>query len=310
MTGNGSSVLVTGASGVIGTATVRVLEGAGYRVTAVSSVDGDLRDAAVAASIVQNAAPDAIVHLAARVGGLMGNAGSQGQMYLDNVLINTNVIEAARRAEVRKVVAMGSVAVYPDGIDLPMRESDIWQGAPHESEAGYAHAKRSMLAQLDAYRKQYGLEFAFAVCTNLFGPNDRYDEARGHVLPSLMSKFHRGVTKGEPVTVWGTGTATRDFLYSRDAADALRTLLEQGDGVYNVASGNHVTIKQLVDELIAVTGYAGEVTWDRTKPDGQASRGYDITKLAALGWAPQTPLPAALAETWEWYLANADNVRR
>ena len=140
-------------------------------------------------------------------------------------------------------------------------------------------------------------------------PNDRYDEARGHVLPSLMSKFHRGVTTGEPVTVWGTGTATRDFLYSRDAAEALKTLLEQGDGVYNVASGNHVTIKQLVDELVAVSGFTGEVTWDRSKPDGQAARGYDITKLAALGWAPRTTMPAALAETWEWYLANADHVR-
>jgi GDP-L-fucose synthase len=182
-------------------------------------------------------------------------------------------------------------------------------GAPHESEAGYAHAKRSMLAQLDAYRTQYGLEFAFAVSTNLFGPNDRYDEARGHVLPSLMSKFHRGVTLGQSVTVWGSGTATRDFLYSRDAAEALKTLLERGDGVYNVASGNHVTIKELVDELVAVTGFGGEVAWDRTKPDGQAARGYDITKLAALGWAPQTTLRDALAETWEWYRENAEHVR-
>ncbi len=308
MTGNGS-VLVTGASGVIGTATVRVLEDAGYSVTAVATADGDLRDADAATSLVRKVAPDVIVHLAARVGGLMGNAGSQGQMFLDNVRINTNVVEAARDAGVRKIVAMGSVAVYPDGIELPMRESDIWLGAPHESEAGYAHAKRSMLAHLDAYRAQYGLEFAFAVATNLYGPNDRYDEARGHVLPSLMSKFHRGVMTGDPVDVWGTGTATRDFLYSRDAAEALKTLLEQGDGVYNVASGNHVTIKQLVDELVAVTGYTGEVTWDRTKPDGQASRGYDITKLAALGWAPQTPLTAALTETWEWYRANAEHVR-
>ena len=308
MTGK-NGVLVTGASGVIGTATVRVLEDAGYAVTAVSSVDGDLRDADAATALIERVAPDAIVHLAARVGGLMGNAGSQGQMFLDNVRINTNVVEAARVANVRKIVAMGSVAVYPDGIELPMRESDIWFGAPHESEAGYAHAKRSMLAHLDAYRSQYGLQFAFAVSTNLYGPNDRYDEARGHVLPSLMSKFHRGVMNGEPVNVWGSGTATRDFLYSRDAAEALKTLLEQGDGVYNVASGNHVTIKQLVDELVAVSGYTGEVTWDRTKPDGQAARGYDITKLAALGWAPRTTMRVALAETWEWYRANADHVR-
>lgn len=304
------SVLVTGASGVIGRATIAALLAAEYEVRAVSSVDADLRDARATDQLVADLAPDAVIHLAGRVHGLMGNASAQGDMYLDNILINTHVVDAARKAGVKKIVAMGSVAVYGDSVQLPMREADLWQGAPHFSEIGYAQAKRSMLAHLEANRDQYGLEFAFAVSTNLFGTHDRFDEVHGHVLPSLMSKFHRGVTQNTGVTVWGTGTATRDFLYSVDAAQALLTLLASGEGVYNVASGHHVTIRELATEIAQVTKFKGEVEWDRSKPDGQAARAYDITRLASLGWAPQIPLKVALAETYDWYSRNVDRVRR
>lgn len=304
------SVLVTGASGVIGRATTAALLAAGYEVRAVSSLDGDLRDARAANELIAAVAPDAIIHLAGRVHGLMGNASAQGDMYLDNILINTHVVEAARKAGVQKIVAMGSVAVYGDSIQLPMREADLWQGAPHASEIGYAQAKRSMLAHLEANRDQYGLEFAFAVSTNLFGPHDRFDELRGHVLPSLISKFQRAVSENSPVTVWGTGTATRDFLYSVDAAEALVTLLASGDGVYNVASGHHVTIRELATEIAQVAKFTGEIMWDRSKPDGQAARAYDITRLASLGWAPQVPLSTALAETYDWYCSHVNQVRR
>lgn len=303
-------VLVTGASGVIGRATITALAAAGYTVHAVSSEEADLRDARAAETLIREISPDAVIHLAGRVRGLMGNVSSQGDMYLDNILINTHVVDAARKAGVKKVVAMGSVAVYGDSIQLPMREADLWQGAPHPSEVGYAQAKRSMLAHLEANRDQYGVDFAFAVSTNLFGPFDRFDEVRGHVLPSLMSKFHRGAKEGSDVTVWGTGMATRDFLYSVDAAQALLTLLESGTGVYNVASGHHVTIRELVHEIAKVAGFNGDISWDRTKPDGQAARAYDITRLASLGWAPKVPLTTALAETYEWYSNNVDHVRR
>jgi len=301
---------VTGATGVIGTATLSVLREEGYNVRGLSSGDADLRDFQAALAVMEAVRPDAVIHLAARVHGLMGNVRAQGEMFRDNTLINMNVIEAARVAGVRKIVAMGSVATYPDGVPLPMRESDMWAGAPHGSEAGYAHAKRAMLAQLEAYQDQYGLEFAVAVSTNLFGPHDRFDEVRGHVLPSLISKFHRGVTTGEPVSVWGSGEATRDFLFSFDAARALRVLLEGGDGLYNVASGSHITIKEVALEIARAANFTGEIQWDRTKPDGQPARAYDITRIAALGWAPQVPLQSALKETFEWYRANLDRVRR
>lgn len=305
-----SPVLVTGATGVIGAATCTLLRASGYEVAAVSSCDADLRSFDASLALFDQIAPATVIHLAGRVAGIMGNLDAQGTMYLDNLLINTNVVEAARRSGVRKIVAMGSVSIYPDGIQLPMKEKDLWAGAPHKSEAGYGHAKRSMLAQLETYQDQYGLEYAFAICTNLFGPNDRFDEVGGHVVPSLLSKFHRGVTEGGPVLVWGTGRATRDFLYSTDAARALMTLLEAGNGVYNVASGSHVSVRELVGDIIGVSGYTGEVEWDETKPDGQAARSYDITRLTSLGWLPLVDLNTALAETYAWYAHHVASARR
>jgi GDP-L-fucose synthase len=303
-------VLVTGASGVIGSAVGTDLRSHGYEVTTVSSRDSDFTDAEQANELLLTVKPDAVIHLAARVHGLMGNLRSQGAIYYDNILINTKLIEAARLAGVRKIVAMGSVSMYPGGVALPMVESDVWSGAPHGSEYGYASAKRSMLAQLQAYHDQYGLDYAFALSTNLFGPNDRFDEENGHVLPSLISKFHRGATTGEPVVVWGTGSATRDFLHSSDAAAALRTLLEQGHGVYNVASGNHVSISDTVGRLAEISGYTKEIAWDRTMSDGQNQRAYDITRIRDLGWAPALDFDDALRATYEWYAENSEIVRR
>jgi GDP-L-fucose synthase len=305
-----TKVLVTGSSGVIGTATVAHLASLGYEVVAATSTDADLRDEPTARAYVDRHRPDAIIHLAGRVHGLMGNVRAQGDMFFENVLINTHLIEAARRGGVRKIVGMGSVAMYPDHAPLPMREADVWMGAPHGSESGYAHAKRAMLAQLEAYHDQDGLEYAFALSTNLFGPGDRFDEVRGHVLPSLLSKFYRGVEEGSPVTVWGTGTATRDFLYSSDAAAALEVMLRSGSGAYNLASGTPISIRDAVDVIAEVTAYHGDVQWDRSKPDGQPERAYDITRLAALGWSPQWTFRDAIAETYDWYSSHHESARR
>lgn len=303
-------ILVTGAAGVIGTAVVDLLRSEGRDVVGVSSPDADLRDLGETVRLIDDVAPTAIIHLAAKVHGLMGNVGVQGEMFFDNLRVNSNVIEVARRAGVSKIVGMGSVSIYSDAIALPMRESDLWMGPPHISESGYGHAKRAMLAQLEAYEDQYGVEFAFAVSTNLFGPHDRFDEFKGHVVPSLISKFHRAQSDAAAVTVWGTGRATRDFLYSLDAAAALIRLLDDGRGVYNLASGSEVTIHELVDTLCEVTGFRGTVEWDRSKPDGQAARAYDVTRIGELGWTPRYPLADALAQTYAWYRDNYRSVRR
>lgn len=303
-------VLVTGAAGLVGSALVAELQSFGYPVVGLTSADGDLRDPRATEALLADASPDIVVHIAARVHGLMGNIRAQGRAFLDNIRMNTNVIEAARMAGVRKVVGMGSTAVYSDDVPLPMREDTIWWGEPHGSEGGYAHAKRAMIAQLQAYQSEYGLDWAVALSTNLYGPHDRFDEAEGHVLPSLVSKFHRATRDGTDVDVWGTGTPTRDFVFSGDAARALRLIMEQATGVVNLASGASVTIRTAVETLQKVSGFSGEVMWDASKPDGQHARAYDVSRLKALGWEPQVSLEDGLRATYHWYVDNCADARR
>jgi len=311
MTGETGCILVTGARGVIGTALLEELRAnSGRPVVPACSRDADLTDFPAAMALFQRYRPAVVYHLGARVSGIMGNLRAQGQAYLDNVRININTIEAARLAGVSKVVAMGSTAIYSDQVALPMREEDIWLGAPHRSEAGYAHAKRGMLAQLQAYQEQYGLDYAYCVSTNLFGPNDRFDEQHGHVVPSLISKFHRAVRDGNAVTVWGSGTPRRDFLYSKDAARAIRLIGEAFTGPINVASGMVVSIQETAELIRRITGHRLEIEWDRNKPDGQRLRNYDVSKLRTLGFRPNFSLEQALTETYRWYAENSSEARR
>lgn len=304
-------IIVTGASGVVGNALVAELEANdGRRVIALSSRDVDLTDFAATLALFSRYRPEIVYHLAGRVFGIMGNLKTQGQAYFDNVRINTHTVEAARLAGAGKVVAMGSAAIYSDKVPLPMREEDIWLGPPHGSEFGYAHAKRGMLAHLAAYRDQYGLDYAYCVSTNLFGPHDRFDEQHGHVLPSLISKFYRAAQDGTAVSVWGTGTPKRDFLYAKDAARAIRMIGDGFTGPINLASGTSVSIRDAVEMIRAIAGPQLEIVWDASKPDGQRLRAYDIGKLRALGFQPSLSLEAALAETYRWYEANSARVRR
>jgi GDP-L-fucose synthase len=195
----------------------------------------------------------------------------------------------------KKIVAMGSAAIYSDLVTLPMSEDQIWNGPPHYSEAAYAHSKRSMLAQLEAYKDQYGLSFAYGISTNLFGPHDKFDEKFGHVIPSLISKFYKGQAHGESV---------------HDAAFALRLLAEEYEGPINLATGSSVTIRETVDMLQKISGYTGAVEWDSTKPDGQKLREYDISRLRALGFKPRQSFEQALSLTYNWYKENYSRARR
>lgn len=311
MTVSGERVLITGAGGVIGHALKKELGDAGYQnVVAIASGDVDLRDQIATERAFDELRPTLVFHLAARVYGIMGNMANRGVAYLDNVRINTNVIDAARQAGCRKIVAMGSTAIYSDRVRLPMSEDEIWVGEPHHSEAPYAHSKRSMLAQLEAYKEQYGIDYAFCVSTNLFGPHDKFDEKFGHVIPSLMSKFQRAADLGQPLTVWGTGKAERDFLFSSDAAYAMRLVAEKHSGAINLATGESHTIRHTVDTLCRISGYQGTVEWDATKPDGQKLRAYDVSRLKALGFKPRVAFEDALAATYDWYRNNVAIARK
>jgi GDP-L-fucose synthase len=306
-----TSVLITGATGLVGKALVDELRASpGYSIVGLESARVDLRDNKTTQDYIIAYKPDIVFHLAARVGGLGGNLAQPGTFFYENILINTNVVEGSRNAGVKKIIAMGSSACYSDAVDLPMREECIWDGPPHNSEAAYAHSKRSLLAQLEAYKSQYGIDYAFCIATNMYGQYDKFDENYGHVLPSLISKFHRARHAGGVVSIWGTGTPKRDFLYAKDAARYLRVIAEKFSGSINLASGSVVTIKDLVKKVEHASGFSGSIEWDGTKPNGQELRGYDISKLNSLGLEPAYSLSEGISETYAWYDAHAKTARR
>ena len=305
-----SKFLITGGSGLVGQALTKFLRMHGYEnLKSLSSSDCDLRNGKEVEQVLSDEKPDFVFHLAAKVFGLGGNAKFKSDVLVDNVLINTNVVEASRKVNVKKIVAMGSGCVYPDFADQkPVREEQIWEGAPHPSEDSYGHSKRLMLAHLQASRSQFGTKFAFAISGNLYGPGDNFDIENGHVTPSLISKFHTAKRQGRKVSVWGTGAAIRDFTYSDDMAAALYIILQNQEGPINAGSGNRHSIREIVEILSEHTGV--EVEWDGSKPDGQLARFYDMSKLEAAGFKPVVGLKEGVIKTFDWYAENFPNVRK
>jgi GDP-L-fucose synthase len=306
------TILVTGSGGVLGTAVLSGLRRRGAdRVAAPSRAECDLLNEAEVRAAFASLRPTLVIHLAGWVAGIQGNLNFPADALYANARMNLNVIDAAREAGVTKIVCAGTTAIYSDQVPKPMREDDLWQGVPHGSEGPYGHAKRFMLAQLEAYRQQHGIDFAYMVCTNLYGPNDRFDQKHGHVVPSLIARFHQACAEKSPeITIWGDGTPTRDFLYSDDAAEGFLAAAESGSGVYNLATGHNQTIRLLAETLKDVTGFAGQIAWDTTKPLGQLDRSYDVSRLQGLGWKAKTELAQGLKASFDWYAANQDKVRR
>lgn len=295
--------IVTGGSGLLGGAIVEKLQAAGRDVVSLSSADCDLRDYDATVRLFKDLKPSVVFHAAAKVHGLMGNREFPGEMFSDNVRINLNVIDACRAASVEKIVAVSTVATYSSDLPLPVKPESIWDGPPHTSEAAYGHAKRAMLAHLESYSQQYGVKFAYALMTNIYGPRDRFDTQYGHVIPSLIAKFFAASQSGESVKIWGSGKAERDFIYSEDAAAALLALADGFEGAVNVATGVIASIKEVVDEMQQISG-VDQIEWDLTKPDGQLLRRYDIQPLQNLGFKPAFSLSTGLAKTYDWYSLN------
>ncbi len=302
-----ATILVTGSKGLVGTAVCGLLAERGYTaVIGTSSKACDLRDRSETRHMFNQVRPDYVIHCAARVYGIMGNMNRQAESFYENTLINTNVIDACTEFVVKKIVALGTGAVYPaPPKSLPLKESEIFDGRPDPHEAGYAHAKRGMLAMLEAYETSYGLDWAYIVSCNLFGPNDKFDPVNGHVTPALVRKFFEAKRDGTQVTIWGDGSAQRDFLYVADAARVVELAMNKIHGPVNMGSGTVYRIRDVVNALSDASGLRSiSIRWDASKPNGQPYRGYDLSKLHALGFQPEWSLERGIAETWKWYVEH------
>jgi len=306
-------ILITGGYGLLGTALRNLLEKEGYlHVFYQSSAQYDLIKSKDTFAFFQHAKPDYVFHLAAHVNGIGGNIKNQHKAYLNNVRINTNVIEACVLSGVKKILAMGTGAVYPHSLPGGMlNEAFIFEGEPHDSEYGYAIAKRAMLSQLKICEKQYGLKYVFPVSANLYGPNDHFDTENGHVVPSLVRKFYETKTFGGKVKVWGQGLAKRDFLYVDDAARALLSIMQKAEGPINLGSGDVRSIFYLVEILSKISGVSMDlVEWDGSKPEGASLRSYDLTKLMSTGFKCEHSFEGGIRKTYEWLANNFEKARK
>lgn len=299
-------ILVTGARGLVGSTVVEQLVQQGYEnVISLGREDCDLMDKKATEDFFLDHRPTHVFHAAARVYGIMGNMKNQALSFYENISINTHVIHASYLANVKKITVMGTGAVYPyPSPRLPLNEEDIFLGRPHGAEASYAHAKRAAIAMLEAYQQDHGLNWGYVVSCNLFGPRDKFDTEFGHVVPSLIAKFHRAKITGGRVSVWGDGSAQRDFLYVKDCASAILHIMRAGVGAINIGSGKVTRIRNVVNELAKITQMEGALEWDSSKPNGQDYRAYNLKKVHDLGFKPTYDLHEGLQETWDWYCAN------
>ena len=308
MTTKIKKVLITGGSGMVGQAFNEVQTE--KELILLSSRDCDLRDKKKTYDLFDHIKPDAVIHLAARVGGIQANMSHMAEFYLDNVLINTHVLEASRRSNVKKVVSLLSTCVYPDNVSYPLTEEQIHNGKPHSSNFAYAHAKRMLDIQSRAYRDQYGCNFITAVPNNLFGENDNYHLEHSHVIPAIMHKMLRSYGK---VKLWGDGSPLREFTYSFDLAKILLFLLEyyEDSSPINVGNTNEFSIRDVAYKIKHYMGFSGEIEWDTTKPSGQFRKPSSNEKLRSLGWSAEdyTPFDDALEASCLWFKSNYPNVR-
>ena len=308
-----SSVFVAGARGLVGSAICRALPARGCtRILAPSRSSLDLRDRAAVGRFFTAERPDYVFMAAAKVGGIVANDSYPADFIRDNLEIQTNVIDAAYRAGTRKLCFLGSSCIYPRLAPQPLQESSLLTGPLEPTNQWYAIAKIAGVKMCQAYSLQYGFNAISVMPTNLYGPGDNFDLQTSHVLPALLRKFHAAKESGaKDVTVWGSGTPRREFLYVDDLADALCFLMEHYDSpeIINVGWGEDVTIAELAALIADVVGFRGAVVLDRSKPDGTPRKLLDVGKLSALGWRPRTRLSDGVRATYDWYLKNAKQAR-
>ncbi len=300
-------VLVTGAHGFLGRRLVRALEarGAAKNVLAPSHAELDLLDRARLKAYLADARPDVVFHLAARVGGIGHNRANAGVLFHDNLLMGVHLLDEAMHAGAQKVVAVATVCAYPAQTPVPFRETSLWDGYPEPTNAPYGLAKKMLLVQSQAYRKQYGFNSVVLFPANLYGPGDNFDLESGHVVPALIRKIHDARRAGlDRVTLWGDGTPTREMLYVDDGAEALCLAAERYDASdpVNVGTGEEISIRALAERIAALYEWEGELVFDASMPNGQMRRKLDVSRAEALfGFSASTPLDEGLARTVAWW---------
>lgn len=299
-------VCVTGGAGFLGRVVCTKLREVGVRdVFVPRSREFDLTSAEATARMFDAARPDVVIHLAAEVGGIGANELQPGRFFYTNLMMGMNLIEEARRRTIAKFVQVGTVCAYPKFCEVPFREDNLWNGFPEETNAPYGVAKRALATMLDAYRRQYGLSGVYLLPANLYGPGDNFDPTTSHVIAAMIRKFSEAVEKGhDRVTCWGTGQASREFLYVDDAAEAIVLAAERLDdpAPLNIGTGRDITIAELAVQIARLCQYDGPIAWDASRPDGQPRRRLDTTRAdRLLGWKARTDLETGVRRTIEWW---------
>ena len=301
----GKKILVTGGGGFVGTHLLAAMRARGLRDKDISVPRGreiDLRVRENCVSAVSGM--EVVIHLAALVGGIGFNRRNPGSIFYDNILMGVQLMEAARLAGVKKFVQIGTVCAYPRIVPVPFREESLWDGYPEETNAPYGIAKKALLVQAQSYRAQYGFNAIYLLPTNLYGPGDNFDPEDSHVIPALIRKCVEAERKGTPeIVLWGTGNASREFLYVEDCAQGILAAAEKYDGAepVNLGSGKEIRISELVQVIAEECGYSGSIRWDSTRPDGQPRRCLNTDRARAFGFEARTDFREGLRKTVAWY---------
>ena len=305
----GKRVAVTGGAGFLGSFVVAKLRDRGCQdIFVPRSREYDLVEMESVKRLYRDAHPDMVIHLAARVGGIGANRANPGRFFYDNLLMGTQLMEQGRLYGIEKFVAVGTVCSYPKFTPIPFREDHLWDGYPEETNAPYGLAKKMLLVQSQSYRAQYGFNSIFLLPVNLYGPGDNFDLEQSHVVPALIRKCLEAKESGSAeIVCWGDGTPTREFLYVEDCAEAIVLATEKYEGAepVNIGAGREISIKELVEQIAAITGFQGHIIWDTSKPNGQPRRCLDVSRAQKLfGFIAATGFRDGLQKTIDWYISN------